>query len=195
MMIKAIIFDCFGVLTTSGFRVFRDKYFENEPQKHRLALDLMAQQNLGLLTYKHFIKQMSDLAKVPEAKVQEYMDENKSNEPLFDFIRSQLQPKYKIGLLSNAGNNWLKELFSEKDIKLFNDTVLSYEVGYIKPDPSIYILAAKRLHVEPSECVFIDDNPGHCHAAKEIGMKSIYYEDFSQFKRDIEKILSAGSNH
>jgi HAD superfamily hydrolase (TIGR01509 family) len=190
-MIKAIIFDCFGVLTTSGFRVFRDKYFDGEPEKHRLALDLMSQQNLGLLTYKDFIKKVAALAKVSEETVKEYMDENKANEPLLNYIRSELKPKYKIGLLSNAGDNWLNDLFHNKDTELFDDVVLSYKVGYIKPDPNIYLLAAKRLEVEPVECVFIDDNPGHCSSAREVGMKAIFYEDFSNAKEQLQKILAS----
>lgn len=194
-MIKAIIFDCFGVLTTSGFRVFRDKYFADEPKKRDRALELMSQQNLGTLTYGDLIKGVSELAGVPKDTVKEYMDENKSNEPLFDYIRKELKPKYKIGLLSNAGDNWLKELFEQKDIKLFDDIVLSYEVGLIKPDPSIYIMAAKRLGVEPEEAVFIDDNPGHCSAAREIGMKSIFYEEFSQAKEDLQKLLAARADN
>lgn len=193
-MIKAVIFDCFGVLTTSGFKVFRDKYFEGQPKKHQEALDLMAQQNLGILYYKDLIKKVSALAHVPEATVKEYMAENKANEPLFDYIRTKLKPKYKIGLLSNAGDNWLKDLFEEKDIKLFDDIVLSYEVGYIKPDPSIYLLAAKRLKVNPEECIFIDDNPGHCSSAKEVGMKAICYDDFHEMKSHLEKILSSGAH-
>jgi epoxide hydrolase-like predicted phosphatase len=194
-MVKAVIFDCFGVLTTSGFRVFRDKYFEGDSKKHELALDLMSQQNLGLITYKDLIKKVSRLANVTEEKVKEYMDENKANEPLFDFIREQLKPKYKIGLLSNAGDNWLSELFNKKEIELFDDVILSYKVGLIKPDPNIYIMAAKRLGLEPEECVFIDDNPGHCSAAREVGMKAIVYSSFPEVKNNLQKLLSSASNN
>jgi putative hydrolase of the HAD superfamily len=71
---------------------------------------------------------------------------------------------------------------------------LSYKVGLIKPDPNIYIMAAKRLGLEPEECVFIDDNPGHCSAAREVGMKAIVYSSFSEVKNNLEKILSAGTD-
>jgi len=188
-MIKAVIFDCFGVLTTSGFRVFRDKYFADDIEKRDQALELMSQQNLGTLSYKELIKRVAKLANVPEETVESYMDKNKPNEPLFDYIRSKLKPKYKIGLLSNAGDNWLKELFSEEDVKLFDEIILSYEVGLIKPDPNIYLLAAKKFNVEPAECIFIDDNHVHCSGAEGVGMKAICYKDFSQFKKDFEELL------
>lgn len=171
--------------------MFRDKFFADDPEKHRLALDLMGQQNLGTLTYKDLIEQVAKLAKVSEGTVQEYMDENKANEPLFDYIRKELKPKYKIAMLSNAGDNWLKELFEQKDIKLFDEVVLSYSVGYIKPDPNIYLLTAKRLKLEPEQCVFVDDNAGHCSGAREVGMKAILYEDFPQLKTDLQKLLSS----
>jgi sugar-phosphatase len=42
-----------------------------------------------------------------------------------------------------------------------------------KPAPDAYLLAANRLHVEPSDCVVVEDAPMGIQAAKAAGMKAI----------------------
>jgi HAD superfamily hydrolase (TIGR01509 family) len=190
-VIKAIIFDLFGVLSTEGFRVFCDKYFKNDPLKRTEAQQLMDQSSLGNVDYKSFIKKLAALGQVPEKLVYDYLDDNVPNEPLFDYIRQELKPKYKISLLSNASANWLHEIFKPEDINLFDDAVISFEVHMTKPDPQMYKLAAKRLEVSSAECVFIDDIYRYCEGAKAVGMKAILYEDFVQMKIELEKILSS----
>jgi putative hydrolase of the HAD superfamily/hydrolase len=96
--------------------------------------------------------------------------------------------------LSNAGADWINELLDKNDVRLFDDIVLSYQHGVTKPSREIYLLAAKRLGLEPKECVFIDDAQRHCLAAKEAGMKAINYNDFEQMKTELEELLSAGSD-
>ncbi|MFF9478035.1 HAD family hydrolase [Streptomyces sp. NPDC014733] len=48
--------------------------------------------------------------------------------------------------------------------------VLSYEVGYSKPDPRIYASALQRVGSRPAETLFIDDTPGHVATARSLGM-------------------------
>jgi putative hydrolase of the HAD superfamily len=194
-MIKAIIFDCFGVLTTEGFGVFRAKYFEGLPEKREKANRLMDELNAGRMDYQNFLNNLAQLSGVDKSVVLEYMTQNKPNEPLFKLIREELKPKFKIGMLSNAGDNWLDTMFSKEDLTLFDDILLSYEVGFIKPEPEFYKLAAKRLNVEPGQCVFIDDSTGHCVGADKVGMKTIHYKNFEQVKEDLTKVLSSSTNN
>jgi epoxide hydrolase-like predicted phosphatase len=194
-MIKAVIFDCFGVLTTEGFGVFRAKYFRDDPDKKEKANRLMDELNTGRLDNEVFVSELADLSGVERAKVNEYLTHNKANEPLFEFIRLKLKPKYKIGMLSNAGANWLDEMFNPKDLALFDDVVLSYEVGLIKPEPEFYLLAAARLKVSPQECLFIDDSTGHCEGAQKVGMRIVHYKNFEQAKDSISRVLSARADN
>jgi HAD superfamily hydrolase (TIGR01509 family) len=67
---------------------------------------------------------------------------------------------------------------------------VSAEVGMVKPDPQIYKYAAKHLDIGLSECVFVDDNHGYCEIASSLGMKTIIYRDFKQFKAELVSVLS-----
>ncbi len=103
----------------------------------------------------------------------------------------ELKNDYKIGILSNVGTSWIEDtLLSVEDQSLFDTMIFSYRVNMTKPDPQIYQLAASRLEVRPSECVFVDDIVAYCEVADKIGMKSIVYDSFFDFKRKLVKILS-----
>lgn len=189
-MVKAIIFDCFGVLTTEGWLNFKEKHFGNSPELLEQATDLNKRANLGLLSDNEFINQVSGLANVSEDETRKSLRSNVPNEPLFDYIKNQLKPSYKIAVLSNASANWLPDLFSSEQIKLIDQAVLSYEAGVVKPDPRSFEVAAEKLGVKPEECVFIDDQERYARAATGVGMKAVWYRDFGQMKADLEKILA-----
>ena len=189
-MIKAIIFDCFGVLTTESFYAFQDEYLKDSDKKREEANKAMDAVNAGLSSHSVFIKKLAAISEMSEEKVEHFLSNNQPNKPLFDYIRLQLKPKYKIGLLSNAGDNWLEELFGKEDLKLFDDTVLSFEHGVIKPSKGIFFLSAKRLEANPENCVFIDDRQKHIDGAKDSGMKGVRYKDFEQMKAELERLLA-----
>lgn len=192
-MIKAIIFDCFGVLTTEGYGPFRDKYISN-PADRALANQTMDDLCEGKVTYPEFLKSLASLGGVSEAETQSYLTRNLPNDTLFDYIR-RIKPKYKIGMLSNAGEDWTKEMFTTDDLKLFDDIVLSFHIGTIKPNPIMYNTAAERLGVANQEAVFIDDILAYCQGAEKTGMKAVFYKDFGQMKTELEEILAAASNN
>ena len=51
--------------------------------------------------------------------------------------------------------------------------ITAEDVSAGKPAPDAYLLAATRLHVNPSDCVVIEDSPAGIQAAKAAGMKAI----------------------
>jgi HAD superfamily hydrolase (TIGR01509 family) len=114
---------------------------------------------------------------------------NAPNEQLFKFIAEDLKPKYKIGLLSNTGRDRLGELFTTEELALFDDLSLSYESGYLKPQPEAYLMAAERLGVVAGGCIFIDDQDKRCVGARNAGMYAILYQDFTSMKTELQKLL------
>ncbi|HSW78592.1 MAG TPA: HAD family phosphatase [Candidatus Babeliales bacterium] len=194
-MIKAIIFDCFGVLTKDWWREFLSTLPEGPGKKK--AKELNHQWDAGLITIKQFVQGVHEATGRQPEPIEQMMTVPKvlKNTELLDYIRT-LKPLFKIGLLSNIGTNWIRENFLTKDEqKLFDDLVFSYEIGVIKPEPKIYQIAAERLSVAPKETVFIDDVNTYCLAAQGLGFKTINYKDFSQMKQELEKILAADSDN
>ena len=64
-MIKAIIFDCFGVLASDGWLPFREKYFSDNPDLLEKAIASNKRMDAGLHTYEDFLREIADLSEVP----------------------------------------------------------------------------------------------------------------------------------
>jgi HAD superfamily hydrolase (TIGR01509 family) len=187
-MVKAIIFDCFGVLTTDGWLPYKRRNFGKSGELFDQATELNHRVDAGLISYDDFVHGVADLAGVPYQDAKKQIEDNIPNAPLFELIRG-LKPRYKIGFLSNAGGNWLSELFAEEQAALFDAVSISYETGHSKPAEGAYLDIARKLDVEPAECVFVDDQPRYCEAARDTGMQAIHYRNFEQFTTELASVL------
>jgi HAD superfamily hydrolase (TIGR01509 family) len=189
-VIKAIIFDFFGVLASKDETSFRKKYLASDAQKNAAAQQLNDQLGRGDLGYNNYISALAALGGVERETVLQFTENYYPNSELLDYIRDTLKPSYKIGIISNAGQDWVLKILGEDYLKLFDDIVLSYKVGLIKPESEIYELSAKNLEVKAEECVFVDDILRYCQGAENTGMNTVWYQAFPDFKRDIETILA-----
>jgi putative hydrolase of the HAD superfamily len=87
-----------------------------------------------------------------------------------------LRTRYKVSVLSNADVSLRARLGQEPDVmELFDDIVVSAEVGMAKPEPEVFRLAARRLGCPPAECVFVDDWDVNVAAARDVGMAAVLY--------------------
>lgn len=194
MAIRAIIFDCFGVLVTEGFLPFRQRYFGTHPDQMQEARDLGRQLYTGLLAYEDFIQQLAHMAHITPNEVRSYIEKNVPNEQLLAYIKDNLKPRFKIGMLSNVGARSVHDLFTKQQLDLFDALALSYEMGIAKPDTKAYEIAAERLDVTPENCVFVDDREHHCQGARQAGMQAILYTDFASFTTQLEQLLANSKN-
>ncbi|AHB42263.1 HAD-superfamily hydrolase, subfamily IA, variant 3 [Candidatus Saccharibacteria bacterium RAAC3_TM7_1] len=186
-MIHALIFDCFGVLYSEGRReidALAPPHLKSEMN------DLYLQSDYGYITREEFLAQLAAMTGLDVERLSLMIEQHYvRNEPLIDFVRT-MKGRYKVGMLSNVGDDFVESLFSEAEREaLFDDIVLSSNVGLLKPSAEIYELAAQRLGVLPEECVFIDDRPVNVEAARYVGMKGVTYTAFPQLKTDMTKLL------
>jgi putative hydrolase of the HAD superfamily len=80
------------------------------------------------------------------------------------------------GLLSNSWGGGGYDVYAGFDLAaMFDAVVISHVVGLRKPEAPIYELAAARLGVAPSGCVFVDDTLANVAAAREIGMTAVHF--------------------
>jgi epoxide hydrolase-like predicted phosphatase len=177
-MIQAIIFDCFGVLTTDLWRAFVATL---PVEQLAPVMELNHVYDAGLISHEYFITHVQQLTgrKVEEVENQIEKDIYK-NVDLLASIRT-LKQDYKIGLLSNVATDWVQtKLLSNQEQALFDSMVFSYQVQLFKPDKAIFELVAERLGVATSNCVMIDDQPANCEGAQAAGMQAIQYRDNAQ---------------
>ncbi len=97
------------------------------------------------------------------------------NEPVLE-VMTRLKPKYRLILVSNVDVvrfSAIRKKFPE--IMIFDDYVLSFEVGVMKPHPRIYQIAIEKAAAEAAQSVFIDDMSENVDGARAQGMPAVLY--------------------
>ncbi len=190
-MIKAIIFDCFGVLYPDTYWAMASEYLGAELDSHRAKLhDLVRQVDLGLITRDQLWANFGDIVGKSKDEVYGRLEDFAGlDSRLLKFI-DEHKSSYKIGMISNVGQGFIERMFIKKPaLSYFDSIVLSSDVGLVKPDIKIYELSAGQLDVKPAECVFIDDLQKNVDGAINAGMQAIRYENYEKFIVDIKKII------
>ncbi|MFN3309274.1 MAG: HAD-IA family hydrolase, partial [Anaerolineales bacterium] len=124
---------------------------------------------------------------------QQFFAGDRLDEALVELIRSY-RKTHRVGLLSNAWDD-LREFLGNhlRILDIFDEVIISAEVGLIKPDRRIYELAAQKFNVSLSETVFIDDLLVNVQAAQAAGMNSFQFRSTTQTINDLQRLLEEGS--
>jgi HAD superfamily hydrolase (TIGR01509 family) len=95
--------------------------------------------------------------------------------PGFHKLMSFLNKKtIKFALASSGTRAHIKTTLKAVNIENSFDAIVSGdEVHKSKPEPDIFLLAAKKLNLNPEECAVIEDAFSGIRAAKKAGMKAI----------------------
>jgi sugar-phosphatase len=81
---------------------------------------------------------------------------------------------WRLGLASNSPAVLCQLVLRELGIESCFQAVVSADyVEQGKPDPAIYLLAARMLDVEPRQCLVFEDSPGGVRAARAAGMSVV----------------------
>ena len=103
-------------------------------------------------------------------------------------IAGALRGQVRLGLLSNATLSLRPALERMNALRdLFDDIVISAEVGLRKPDRRIFELATRRLGVAPAGALLVDDKPRNTLAAQAFGMQAIVYQSPAALRADLAR--------
>jgi HAD superfamily hydrolase (TIGR01509 family) len=190
---RAVIFDCFGVLYVDVSQA----YFAHFPELSEELHDLNRMADHGFIDRNTYIEGVAKLTGVSTRETTEaFAREHRINQPLIDYIKSTLKPSYKIGLLSNIGRDWMQDFFDQHALhELFDTVVMSSEEGITKPNPLIFERTAERLGVPADECVMIDDIKENCEGARATGMKALLYDTWMTPEVIGKEIQRLGESH
>lgn len=190
-MVRAMIFDCFGVLAEDGWLPFKRKYIGDNTLLAEQVADLGKQNEYGFITNDEMTEKVAECIGVERSLLENALGKRLPNEELFEYIRTNIKPRdFKVALMSNANYDVLTQLFGPDQSAVFDTSVLSYECKLIKPDKAMFQLVCDRLAVPAGDCVFIDDVDRYCVAAEEYGMKSVKYENLESCIASLENILN-----
>lgn len=192
--ITTVIFDCFGVVCAP---VLSGWYRTQSAKTGFVDLNLRAvltQFDLGILSEDDIVEYFLKYEGVDSTK-EKLRDEldayMKLDADLMDNIKKLKQDGFKTALLSNGNHAFFERKIypTHPEFKeLFDDIVISSEVGMVKPNAGIYLLSLERIQSKAEESLFIDDRKENVDSATILGMSGFLYTDNSSFSNYLETI-------
>ena len=107
------------------------------------------------------------------------------NTELYKLAYDLKKKGYRIGILSDQWYLSKEALIHEKDTLGFRPVIVSCDVGFRKPNPKIYKLLLKKLRLPGKKVLFIDNREWNLKPARALGIKTILFQNNSQFVRDL----------
>ena len=178
----AVIFDMDGVLIDSVR--FHWQAMNQVLAKYNIHIDDSQLRNYIGQSVIHQLQQISEKFQTP-LDIDKIVEELK---PIKEELQKGIQPKegveQLIGLLhannvpiaigtSSTTADTKRKLTDAGIFHNFETLVTHDDVVKHKPDPTVYLTAAEKLNVQPSQCIVIEDAPSGIEAAKRAGMKCI----------------------
>lgn len=197
--IKWIIFDLGGVIISDKIRSYvytnAAKYY-NVPKTMMKKIIIKYEKKLfrprfDEKQYWSFIsKKVGVKKKIKNFWTKNYKKLSTVNKKVIYLIKELKKRGYKLCLLSNTiwphvKINKKRGLLDIFDIKIFS---CDPRINSRKPEKKIYRLCLKRINVRPGECLFIDDQKRNLLPAQKLGMKTILYKNFFQFKKKLQAL-------
>lgn len=197
--IKAIVFDYGNVLVEWNPRYVYQRFFPDDPEAMERFLhevDFMewnAQQDKG----RPFADGVAALSKeFPQHAhlIQAYHDHWKDSigEAYWgtvDIMKQLKQAGYALYGLSNWSAETFPHILEQYDFfHMFDDMVISGEVGHVKPHPEIFHILLEKIGRPAQECLFIDDSLPNIQQAHTIGFATIQFESPEQLVKALQTL-------
>lgn len=189
-MIKAVIFDMYETLVTLfNSTLYKGKEISEEmgiPEKtfREIWNPSEDDRTLGLRSFEDVITEILNVNGIYDQELFDTIVRKRyqltaeafshKHPDVILMLKALKDRGIKIGLITNC-------YFEERDAikacdlyELFDAVCMSCEIGIKKPDLRVYDLCAKKLGVEPRECLFVGDGGSNeLDAAKAAGMKPL----------------------
>jgi 2-haloacid dehalogenase len=192
----AVIFDFGGVLMDWNPHYL----FDRIPGYDRAAVDRFLK-DVDFFTWnveqdrgRPFAEAIADLI----ARFPHYRDLIRAyDERYIETVKGAFEPVVRIVLaLKDAGyplyglSNWPAEKFAlvrphYPFFEVFDDIVLSGQVGLVKPDPAIFEILLQRAGRSAAECLLIDDADANIRRAREMGFQTIQFQSPQQLEAEL----------
>jgi len=198
LSIKAVVFDLGGVLIDWNPRYLYRKIFGTEDEvEHFLenicTSDWNAEQDAGR-SFKEAVRLLQK--KYPEYAIEIAAYDERWQEMLGPELTptiNVLKDVHKNGTQLFALTNWSSEKFRIAKpqfpfLELFENILVSGEVGLKKPDIAIFKLFLDKYRLTAATTFYIDDNLENVEVALSLGMQAIQFSSAQQLRNELVNI-------
>ncbi len=181
-MIDAVVFDLDGLLLDS--EQLWDEVREELARERGGRWHERAQRDMMGMSSPEWSRYMREVIGLPEppeeisAEVARRMAERyREGLPLLPGARdsvARMAAHWPLGLASSSNRELIDLALEEGDLaRFFRATVSAEEVERGKPAPDVYLEAARRLGVDPTRAVAVEDSHNGIRSAKAAGMRVV----------------------
>ena|SRR3989344_465225 len=196
-MLKAIIFDLFGTLTTGNCNPEAEiiKQFHLNHKHSAVEKLVCGTQHKNYNDYFDKIINGLKLQKYPDRllKLFEIFDEDHKKDQLLNglehVLREIKEMNLRLAILSNMPNDLYKILERHHLDYLFEAKIYSHEVGLVKPSKEIFEIALKKLNenqkvkIKSEEALMIGDSMGSdIRGAENVGIQTLLADYDNKFQ-------------
>lgn len=178
---KAVIFDMDGVLidTEKIWKQAEKEIFSSfgvqVTDEHSKVTQTMTTSQVTQFWYEKFPWRHKGLKEVEQMVVSRVAALIGSEDCLIKGVKAFIEKlkfkNHKIGLATNSPYILIPTVLEKLKIARLFDAISSAEFEEKgKPDPAIYYTTARKLHVDPKDCLVIEDSYSGILAAKQAGM-------------------------
>ena len=183
MRIRALIFDFDGVLLDTESTMLAA--WRREWEHHGLSLDLDGfwPDHGGDVTEERYARLAAAVGPsydrdASHARRTAYRDELNSRLELCPGIATWLDAAWtsgtRLAVASSSGRAWVEPLLANVGrLGDFEVVACGDEVAAHKPAPDVYLLALRRLGIEPSEAIAVEDSVHGVAAAQAAGLRCV----------------------
>lgn len=197
-LLKAVIFDMDGVIIDSEPMHARAAILALQKYDIEITFDYL-QRFIGSTTKYMCHKMVEDFSIDADPEellklnnvMKEKLQKEEGHTPI-PFITELMKDLYhhgmKLIIASSSPADSIMDVMEAFDIKkYFQGFVSGTMVSHPKPAPDIFLEAAKRLGVDPGECLVIEDSSNGVAAAKAAGMTCIGFVNPNSGNQDLRK--------
>jgi len=185
---QLVIFDCDGVIVDSETItnvLLRD---DMATRGLDLTLDQIMRQFVGGTMRNTADKAAALGATIPEGWVDAFYKEMylalAKGTPLIDGVEDVMQALDTVGIPYCVGSNGSLQKMGitlgqhpTVQARVQDRLYSAHALGTAKPDPEMFLIAARDHGVDPQNCVVIDDSPTGCIAARRAGMRGLGFAE------------------
>lgn len=198
---KAMLFDLDGTLVDSMWMweaidiEFLGAYGYECPDDIQRAIEGMSFSETAVYFKERFDLPLSlDEIKAvwTRMSIDKYRHEVHLKPGVLEFLKYCKENGIRTGIGTSNGSEIVDAVLTSLKVKEYFDAVVTAcEVAHGKPEPDIYLEVAKRLGVQPENCLVFEDIPAGIMAGKAAGMPVIAMEDdFSADLMDEKRALA-----
>lgn len=182
-MIKGIIFDFDGLILDTETPLYRAYNEVFQSYQTELPLEIWQKEVGTSSTFNsldYLERQINrkvnqeELRKRTQEKIAYRISIEKARPGVHSYLKEARRLNLKIGLASSSSYRWVSEHLKRLNLyHYFHCIKTADDVERVKPDPSLYIEAAKCLGIDVENCLVFEDSANGAKAAKLAEMKCV----------------------